>query len=347
MRARVRGKVTYYFYDQRPKKPAEVSLGKVYAVAVKKWAELEANQHTVANVLTLKHVIERYQREIIPQKAERTQVDNGHEIAKLLEFFDNPPAVLTDIKPVMVGEYLDWRTDGGKTAKTRANREKALLSHIWNCARRWGYTDQANPCKGVEGYTETGREIYIEDDVFAKVYRVADQPLKDAMDLAYLTGQRVADTRAFDEMHVRAGFIHVRQGKTNVKRRIEVVGDLKGVLARIAKRKATCDVHHTRLIVDENGRPLTKDKMRYRFDKARDLAGIPKAEFQFRDLRAKAGTDKAEESGDIRQAQKQLGHASVAMTEKYVRNRRGEKSTPTVLRKTSGIAEKRIKRKTP
>jgi integrase len=347
MRARVRGKVTYYFYDQRPKKPAEIALGKVYAVAVKKWAELEANDHDMPSIITLRHVIERYQREVIPTKAERTQVDNGHEIAKLLEFFDDPPAALADIKPVMVGEYMDWRTDIGKTAKTRANREKALLSHVWNKARSWGYTDAANPCKGVEGYTETGREVYIEDDVFAAVYDKADQPLKDAMDLAYLTGQRVADTRAFDEMHVRDGFIHVRQGKTNVKRRIAVVGELKNVLARIAKRKRGCEVHHTRLIVDEDGRPLQKDQMRYRFDKAREKAGIAKIDFQFRDLRAKAGTDKAEDSGDIRQAQKQLGHASVTMTEKYVRNRRGDKSTPTVLRKSSGIAENGRKPKTP
>lgn len=347
MRARVRGKVTYYFYDQRPKNPAEISLGKVYAVAVKKWAELEASEHEVPNIVTLRHVIERYQREIIPQKAERTQVDNGHEIAKLLEYFDNPPASLSAIGPVNVGEYMDWRTDNGKTAKTRANREKALLSHVWNCARRWGYTDRANPCKGVEGFTETGREVYVEDDVFWAVYKVADQPLKDAMDLAYLTGQRVADTRAMDELHVRDGFIHVRQGKTNVKRRIALVGDLKSLLARIARRKRGCEVHHTRLIVDEDGRPLQKDQMRYRFDKARELAGVEKAGFQFRDLRAKAATDKAEGSGDIRQAQKQLGHASVAMTETYVRNRRGDKVTPTVLRKRSGIAEKGRKPKTP
>lgn len=34
-----------------------------------------------------------------------------------------------------------------------------------------------------------------------------------------------------------------------------------------------------------------------------DLAGIAKAGFRFRSLRAKAATDKAEHSGDIRQAQ--------------------------------------------
>lgn len=345
MRARVRGKVTYYFYDQRPKKPAEISLGKVYAEAIRKWAELEVGATEMPSLITLRHVIERYQREVIPQKAERTQADNLREIAKLLEYFDDPPMSLSDFDPVNVSDYITWRTEGGKTAKVRANREKALLSHIWNKARSWGYTDRPNPCAGVEGHTEKGRKVYVEDDVFLAVYSVADQPLKDAMDLAYLTGQRVADTRAFDELHVRDGYINVRQGKTNAKRRIAVVGELKSVLARIARRKKGCEVHHTRLIVDEDGRPLAKDQMRYRFDKARERAGIPKAAFQFRDLRAKAATDKAEGSGDIRQAQKQMGHASVTMTEHYVRDRRGDKVTPTVLRKSSGIAEKGRKRK--
>ncbi|MEO7621533.1 MAG: hypothetical protein ABIS30_00585 [Gallionella sp.] len=42
-------------------------------------------------------------------------------------------------------------------------------------------------------------------------------------------------------------------------------------------------------------------------------------------MRAKAATGKAESSGDIRQAQKQLGHTTIGMTEHYTRNRRGEK----------------------
>jgi len=56
---------------------------------------------------------------------------------------------------------------------------------------------------------------------------------------------------------------------------------------------------------------------------------IPKADFQFRDLRAKAGTDKAESSGDILQARNQLEHTTVVMTEQYIRERRGKKITPT------------------
>ena len=56
---------------------------------------------------------------------------------------------------------------------------------------------------------------------------------------------------------------------------------------------------------------------------------IPKADFQMRDLRAKAATDKQESTGHIRAARDQLRHTTVGMTEQYIRMRKGMKVTPT------------------
>jgi integrase len=50
---------------------------------------------------------------------------------------------------------------------------------------------------------------------------------------------------------------------------------------------------------------------------------IPWVPILFRGLRAKAATDKAQAIGDMHQAQLQLGHESMGMTERYVRDRRG------------------------
>ena len=66
---------------------------------------------------------------------------------------------------------------------------------------------------------------------------------------------------------------------------------------------------------------------------ALDAAGEPEAaaavkRFQFRDLRAKAGADKADAT-DMRKAQEQLGHENMKTTETYVRARAGAKVTPT------------------
>jgi integrase len=71
-------------------------------------------------------------------------------------------------------------------------------------------------------------------------------------------------------------------------------------------------------------RTMTVAMLRRRFDMAREAAGVSKPEFQMRDLRAKAGTGKAESSGDIMQAKDHLGHTTVVMTEQYIRKGKGK-----------------------
>lgn len=328
LRDRKRGNTTYYFYDLGGKPRKEVSLGKDYGLAIMKYAELERSRtatEAAAKVITFRYVAERYQIDVIPKKAASSQGKNIQQLAKLLEFFDDPPGPLESIQPQHVRQYLNWRKD----APVSANREKALLSHIWNYARDMGYTALANPCAGIKGNTESGRDVYIEDSLYKKVYDVAEIGLRDAMDLAYLTGQRVTDTRLMDERDVREGFIWVKQAKTKVKRRIEVVGELAVLLDRIKARKHGHKVRSTRLIVAEDGSPMSAAMLRGRFDLAREAAGVEKSAFQFRDLRAKAGTDKAESSSDILQARDQLGHTTVVMTEKYIRARKGKAVKPT------------------
>lgn len=327
MRARARGNKVHYYYDAGGKPRKEIPLGSDYALAVKKWTELQVDQLMPETHLTFRKVAERYVREVMPGKAHRTQSDNLVELGFLYQFFDNPPAMLDSIRPIHVRQYMDWR---GKTAKVRANREKALFSHIWNMARDWGYTDLPNPCAGIKGYSEKGRkEIYIEEATFSAVHTAASQPLRDAMDLAYLTGQRPADVLKMNETDIRDGVLHIAQRKTGQKLRISIEGEFAELLEHIAKRKEAHPIRNLALVVDDTGQRLSYSTLRAHFDRAREAAGIEKADFQFRDLRAKAATDKAESTGDIRQAQKLLAHTTIGMTEHYTRQRRGEKVSPT------------------
>ncbi|GGJ06145.1 tyrosine-type recombinase/integrase [Halopseudomonas pertucinogena] len=328
-RVRRRGDKTYYYYDTGGRKNRkEIPLGSDYGLAIMKYAEFERDRTAdarVQEVITFKYVADRYLVEVLPTKSPATQKDNLRELKNLLAFFNDPPAPLDAIQPQHVRQYLRWRS----SAPVRANREKALLSAIWNFAREMGYTALANPCAGVKGNKEAGRDVYIEDSLYKAVYDKAEVGLQDAMDLAYLTGQRVTDVRLMDERDIRDGQIWIKQGKTSAKRRIELMGDLAALIKRIRARKATHVVRSTRLIVTAEGEPMSYSMLRTRFDKAREDAGVPKSAFQLRDLRAKAATDKAESSGDIVQARDQLGHTTVTMTEHYVRNRKGKKITPT------------------
>ncbi|MBI6740475.1 phage integrase Arm DNA-binding domain-containing protein [Pseudomonas syringae] len=107
-------------------------------------------------------------------------------------------------------------------AKTRANREIALLSHVYNMAREWGLTDRENPCAGVRKNKEKVRDYYANDMVWAAVYGQAPQELKDAMDLAYLTGQRPADVIAMNRGYMEGDSLNVQQGKTGKRLRIQM-----------------------------------------------------------------------------------------------------------------------------
>jgi len=341
MRARHRGAKTYYFYDLGGKPRKELALGTDYVEAVRKWSELEQAKAPVGAIVTFDQAATRYVADVLPTKSPRTRSDNVKELDNLREFFAGAP--LDEIEPTHVRAYFRWRAEKarkwyeekGRTAPhdaghVRANREVALFSHVFNYARDSGLTKAPNPCAGVKRNVEEGRDVYVEDDVFAAVYKAADQPLRDAMDLAYLTGQRPADTLRFDERHINGtNELEIQQGKTKKKLRIAVVGELAVVVERIRARKKGYKVVSTALVVNESGQRLGRDALRSRFDKARETAGIEKDAFQFRDLRAKAGTDKTDMSGDIRQAQIQLGHSSLAMTEHYVRQRRGDKVKPT------------------
>ena len=327
MRARNRGKDTYYYLDTGEKPRREIALGKDYVRAVQKWAEYTASAAPVTNLVTFRYAAECYTKDVIPLKARTTQTDNLRELKQLYRFFDDPPAPLENIDPVHVRQYLDFRSD----AKVRANREKALFSHIWNYAREKGLTNRENPCRGVRSYKEKGRDVYIDDQIYALVLEHAELPLKDAIELAYLTGQRPADVLKYSRSDIKDNELWIQQNKTGAKLRLRIEGPLADLIKRISGRK----VMSLNLINAANGSPMTKAMLRGAFDRARDAAvkARPDLEaqirqYQFRDLRAKAGTDKEEMEG-MGAAKDQLGHANESTTRRYVRHRKGKLVSPT------------------
>ena len=354
MRARHRGESTYYFLDTGGKPRKEIPLGKDYVGAVQEWAKLTSSARPAGAIVTFRHVAERYTREVLLNKAPSTQVLNLRELNSLYRIFDDPPTPLEQIDPVDVRRYMDWRVQetirdlhaanakrltlgrpqvaqSPKLGQVSANREKALLSHIWNFAREKGLTAKSNPCAGIKGYREDGRDVYVEDAIYTIVHEHAEQPLRNALDLAYLVGQRPADVLKLSRADIKEGALWLRQNKTGKKLRVEIVGELATLVDRIKSQK----VASLQLISTEAGTPMTRYELRGAFDRARDAAAAARPdledairEFQFRDLRAKAGTD-TEDVGGMEAAQAQLGHSTPAMTAKYVRHRKGKLVKPT------------------
>lgn len=220
-------------------------------------------------------------------------------------------------KLATVDEYL---AQHGNTVL--ATRDKAVLSAAWNWGRQTGVTGLPNPCTGVRGKRSKDTH-YVTDADLQAVSACGDVVLQDALELLYLSGANPKDMLSW-----RAGipeYLEFRRAKTQLPVRIRVEGELLQLLERIAERKRREQRISPYLLVTERGERLTYAMLYDRFDKARKAAGV---QFNLRQIRAKAGTDKAEAEG-LEAAQAQLGHASITTTEIYVRNRRGKPTGPT------------------
>lgn len=306
-----KGKVWYHVSGSLPRVWTKLSSDR--AEALRLWAQLEGVREDESTRL-FSVLARRYVREVFPTKAAATRRDNEKELANLLKVFAHVP--VDAIVPMHVRQYMDIR---GQAAKVRANREKALLSHMFNKAREWGFTSLTNPCQGVKGFKEVGRSRYVTDAEFDQVKAHAHFTVIDAMDLALLTGQRPADVLKLKRTDIRDGALWIVQNKTGARLGIEITGELSAIITKINERPRRAISAY--LIQDENGQPVSQCALRSRFDKARTLARV---DFQFRDIRAKAATD----TGDLAHSQKLLAHKNRDMTEHYVRSRVGERVPP-------------------
>jgi len=320
-RPRKNGKVWvgYYYKDSTGK---EIPLGGDLSKARLKWAELEAKEKP-ADLTTMKGIFDRYARDVIPKKGERTQKDNLAELKQLRPTFDGAP--IDSITPANIAGYRDART-----AKVRANREIALLSHVFNMAREWGLTERENPCQGVRKNKEVPRDYYANAVVWDAVYGMAGPELKEAMDLAYLTGQRPADVIIMRSDDTEGDYFLVTQGKTGQKLRILMRTESgENSLGKLVREITERNAHHPSkyLLINQYGKRMTKGMLRLRWDKAREKAqqkaldqGDPMLAakiggFQFRDIRPKA----ASEILDIGDASLLLGHSKQEITKRVYR----------------------------
>lgn len=327
MRARIQrsGKV-YYYYDTGSKPRHEIPLGDDYVIAVQEWAKLHQAQPTAS--MTVGWLIAKYKDSpTFCDLGEGTKADYGYALDKILEAFGDAP--LDQVKPSHVVLYIDKRME---TSKHRALREKSVMSMLYNWAIQREFV-AFNPAGVVKTDRLPGRKnVYISDEMLDAVYAQSPQDLKDAIDLAYYIGQRPADLLSMTLVKVRNGWLEYKQAKTSTPQRIAINADLSALLERIAARKDEYKVHNLFLLVNERGEKMTKAMLRSRFEKARAAAGIAGADFQFRDLRRKSGTDLRDQAG-LDAAQDLLGHASRAMTEHYTAAR-GKKVSVLPKRKS-------------
>lgn len=326
MRKRVRKYGTYYFLDTGEKPRKEIPLGSDYILALKKYAEL--HELGPADGATFGDLITKYEVEALPKLKKNTIRVQKSDIKHLREYFNDAP--LDSIEPAHIEKFKRKHYD----KETTANRCLRLISTMWNFARSWGYTSLPNPRTGVKGYKLKKRTVYITDEVFDLVHSKASILLKDALDLAYLTGQRPSDTLAMTERDIVDGHLIIKsQIKTGKPLRIKIIGKLAEVIDRIHERKRGYMVITDALLVNLYGKKLTPAVLRTHFVDARKAAAKDHPELAeeikamwFYDLRAKAADDTSDVRGD-QEASHLLGHENVTTTRRHYL-RRGKIVSP-------------------
>jgi integrase len=301
---------TSWWYDMRGTGKRDIPLGTDYARAIIRWDELHNQSTRVAG--TIEEAMAKWEAEVLPDyENPDTKASYKKQLARIRPVFG--PCTWEQITMQDLTEYLAIRQ-----AKTQANRELSVLSIIWNKARIWGMTVLPWPASGLErsGWKnkENARDVYVPDEQFDAIYRHADQPLRDAMDLATATGLRIKDVCAIRLTDFRQEGLHVKARKTG--KRVTFTTADSDVLPRLLERRHQHKALHIFLLTSARGKPVTWRMLSDRFQEARAAAAkeVPAcAELFLRDMRKRA----AQLSEDLDQASKLLQHSSKAITAKH------------------------------
>ncbi len=305
----------------------QFTLGTSLAEAHRTWAvRVELNGRELR---TIGQLLDRYQLEEVPKKADATQRGNLDAIKRLRSVFEVVP--IMDFRPHHAYGYRDRR---GKKAPTAANRELEVLSHAFTKAIEWGVPLETHPM--IEGkfrkIHKPARDRYVEDaEVIAALSIAAKRRSGSVLmcqayiRLKLLTGFRRTDLLQLRMSDLRADGIHVKPSKTAHSSGIRSFREWDDRLRAVVEEcKAVRPVHISPwLFCNRDGEPYQKGGKANGFDSVwqrfmdRVVAEAKIARFQERDLRAKCATD----AESLAHAQALLDHASPATTKRIYRRR--------------------------
>lgn len=284
-------------------------LGKDHGAAMRRYADFCASPIPGR----VSAIMDRYIKDVLPEKAPRTRAGNTRELVPLRKVFGHMEP--QDITPQDLYAYRDSRP------KIAANRELALFSAILSKAIEWGAL-AANPCRQVRRNKETPRRRHVEQAEYEAVYAMAPAVLQCAMELARQTALRVSDLLSLNEReNVREEGIYIETGKTGKRLLFRWTRELRAVVDRA--RGLRGKVRSTYIVSNQSGQRYTLsgfETLWQRLIKKAVQEGKIKERFRFNDLRAMAA-DLSDNATEL------LGHDDPRTTNRIYR-RAPRKVTP-------------------
>lgn len=300
----------YYVTNGKPRK--WISLGKDLGKAKLEWARIENLESGQGSFI--EGLEEWYQSRRFSELSEASQKAYRKVKPALLKVFAN--ANYSDILPTHIAAWLDEHE-----SKVNANIGRAVISNVFEVAVRRGKADR-NPCKDMPALTIKARTRYMTNEEFIAIREKANDVIRVCMDIGYLTGMRITDILNLRFSDIRDDGLYVIQHKTQSKQCYSMTQELRMVLD-VAKSLPRSVKNITHLLCNRSGKPYPYSAINVMFWTAKNAAGIP--DVRFHDIRAKSATDAKAQGLDY---QSLLGHASKAMSDKYIRAKEFVKTNP-------------------
>jgi integrase len=322
-------------------------LGDKLNEASQVWAERLARVAGPVDVKSIGDLLDRYAREVIPNKSPASQESNRNQMPKLREVFGSMP--LLPFKPQLIYQYVDRRSmkkqdpvtgriTGGKIA---AHREVELLSHAFTKAVEWGYIDR-HPFKNeVRLVGERPRERYVEDwEVVEALKLPATRKsgsvlmIQAYLRIKLLTGMAQGDLlRLQPGLHIKDDGIHNQRHKTagttgkrtiyewspEIRAAVEMALDARPVESTFM----FCTRDGVGYVNEAQGRASGWKSMWQRFMARVIKETLVKEHFTEHDLRAKVASD----ADSLEHARSLLAHADSRTTDRIYR-RKAERVSP-------------------
>ena len=282
-------------------------------------------------------LMDRYELEVVTQKAPNTQRSNKSSIQRLRGVFGD--MLPDDVKPSMAYQYFDKVQ--GKHGLVTARHDIAVLRHAFTKAVEWGVIDR-NPLiqqlrlKSVKPRTRDIQdwEIQAALSVPVPVHPKAARGVllgQNYIRFTLMTGARRGDILSIMLSDIKEDGIHITLNKTKDttgRRHIylwDEDGDLRATVAQVlalyGKRREDsplfCTVNGDSYLDTSTGQTYGFNSVWSRFMKRLIENTDVEESFGDRDLRAKVAGD----SDTLEDASNRLGHADTSITKRVYRRK--------------------------
>ena len=280
-----------------------IPLGKDFASATARYAELENIDDRGIPEKKFSELADRFESDCFPRYADNSQRSFRSWMKPLRAVFD--PVPIADIRQMDAARYLDESKH-----KVAANRQVSLLSVMLNEAVRWGWIE-TNPLRHMRKNDEERRRRYLTDEELQRLIDAADFQMARLIRIAYLTALRKSDIVAIQWKDLRDGALYVVQQKTKTPVAFSLDGELGNLFDELRKGRKILAPYVFTNKHNTNVSDRTVDSYWW---KVRNKAGVK--DVVFHDIRRKRLTDLTTNHGESF-AQKVAGHKDRKSTARY------------------------------